>query len=369
MSRIKVCMLSSAHGPFDDRIFFKEARTLSMIGYEVKYIVPAEKNRIRDGVQIISVGETLSRLKRMIVLPFKIFTKALAEQCHVCHFHDPELIPVGLFLKVLGKKVIYDAHEDVAGQIEDKPWIKVHWLRKLIAGIVTYTEKVSSFIFDAVIAATPFIAHKFPSKKTHVVRNLVILELVDKAKPVNLSKQKEHVVIYAGGLSRIRGIKELISAMELLDDSELWLLGNWQDSYFFEQCKSMPGWKNTRYLGAVNMDEVYSYLKKADLGIVLLYPNPNYLKSLPVKAFEYMAAGLPMVMSDFPFWRELFGRSALFADPFSPKDIASKIARILNDEELYASLSSAGRYMVEKEFNWERESQKLIGLYQKISKS
>lgn len=364
----KVCILTTVHPVFDTRIFHKEAKTLTRAGYDVTLIAQHERDEVVDGVKIIAMPKAKNRFFRIFGLTYKAFRLALRKRADIYHFHDPELIFVGLILKIFGKKVIYDVHEDVPKQILNKEWIGNLFIRKFTAAVFNIFEQFGASRFDGIVAATDDIANKFNPKKTISLRNFPILGLIDKSDPVNIDKNK-FVIIYAGGLTRIRGIKEVIQAMEYLNgQAELWLLGEWESEGFEKECRSLEGFQYTKYLGFKEIEEVYGYMKKSDLGIATLYPVKNYLNSLPVKAFEYMACGLPIVMSNFPYWQELFKDCALFADPKDPKDIAERINVLLEDINLRIRLGKAGRDLVEKKYSWEAESTKLLDLYKDLSK-
>ncbi|GAH33102.1 unnamed protein product, partial [marine sediment metagenome] len=168
---------------------------------------------------------------------------------------------------------------------------------------------------------------------------------------------------------RVRGIKEIIQAMEFVKDkAELWLLGRWENEEFKKECEGLAGWKYAKYSGFVPLREVYEYMKGADIGISILYPIKNYITSLPIKAFEYMACSLPMVMSNFPYWQETFGEFALFVNPYEPNDIADKILYLLDNPDKAKQLGDRGRDLAEEEYNWEAESKKLVELYKKLLK-
>jgi len=364
----KVCILTTVHPAFDTRIFYKECKTLAKAEYEVYLIVTYDKERIVDGIHIIPLPMKRGRFYRFLVKDFIALKKAIKLNAKVYHFHDPELIFVGLILKFMRKKVIYDVHEDVPKQILNKEWIGNLFIRKFTATVFNIFEQFGASRFDGIVAATDDIANKFNPKKTILLRNFPILELVDKADPVNIDENK-FVVIYAGGLTRIRGIKEIVQAMEYLNGkAELWLLGKWESEGFEKECKSLKGWQYTKYLGFKKTEEVYGYMKKSDVGIATLYPVENYLNSLPVKAFEYMACDLPMVMSNFPYWQEVFKDCALFANPKDPKDIASKTEYLLKNPDIAKKLGKRGRRLIEKEYSWEAESKKLLSLYKELLK-
>jgi len=362
----KINILTSVHPPFDDRIFHKEAKTLVKAGYDVILIAQHNEEEVVDGVRIVPLPKPRSRFERMTKVVWKLFKLALKKKADVYHFHDPELIPVGLVLRLFGKRVIYDVHEDAPKQILNKNWIRSHIVRKLVSFFFNIFERFSCMFFNAVVAATPDIAKKFPPQKTIILRNFPILGLIDKVKAINGNKQKS-IIIYAGGLSRIRGIKEIIQAMEFVKDkAELQLLGKWESKEFKRECENLKGWKYTRYLGSKSLEEVYSYIKVADIGISMLYPVKNYVTGLPVKAFEYMACSLPMVMSNFPYWKEIFGECALFADPYNPKEIAEKILYLLDNSDKAKRLGNNGRKLVEKKYSWEAEQRRLLDIYERV---
>jgi glycosyltransferase involved in cell wall biosynthesis len=295
-----------------------------------------------------------------------LFRLALKERATVYHFHDPELISIGLILKFFGKRVIYDVHEDYPKQILYKEWVGNIYVRRFVAFITNIIEQAGAFLFDGVVAATPDIAEKFNPSKTILLRNLPLLRLINDARRLEMEKEKP-IIIYAGLLRRIRGIREIIQALEIIGDkAELWLLGEWESEEFKKECEYLEGWKHTKYLGFVPLRKVYEYIKVADIGISILYPIENYITSLPTKAFDYMACSLPMVMSDFRYWQEAFGDCALFANPRDPADIAEKVLYLLDNPDEAEKLGTKGRRSIEEEYNWEVEQRKLTDIYEKV---
>ena len=156
----KICFLTSVHPAFDARIFYKEAKTLAKAGYSVTLIAQHSKDEIVDGVRIIALPKPRNRLFRIFGTTWRMFRLALKQTADVYHFHDPELIPVGIVLRLLGKKVIYDVHEDVPQQILCKEWIGSTWIKKCVASIVHIIEQIGVAVFTRVVAATPDIANK-----------------------------------------------------------------------------------------------------------------------------------------------------------------------------------------------------------------
>ena len=70
---------------------------------------------------------------------------------------------------------------------------------------------------------------------------------------------------------------------------------------------------------------------------------------------------------DFPYWKDIFGDFALFADPNNPEDIAQPILFLMEHKGRAVELVEKERELVETRYNWENESKKLIKLYQRIS--
>ncbi len=364
----KVCMITTVHQPFDTRIFHKEAKTLVKAGYEVVLIAQHSKNEVVDGIRIIALPKPKNRFSRILFLGWKAYKLALKQNADIYHFHDPEFIFFGILLKLYGKKVIYDVHEDVPKQILNKEWIGNKGIRVLTSFLMNILERFSVIFFTNIVVATENISKRFPNKKTVILRNFPVLNVINSVSNVNHNKRKS-ILIYAGGLTRIRGIKEIIQAMEYISQQiELWLLGNWESKQYKEECEALLGWNKTKYFGFKPLEEAYSFMKSVDIGISILFPVKNYLTSLPVKTYEYMACSLPVVMSDFPYWKEIFGRLALFADPYNPKSIAQQILFLLENKDKAVELGRKGRELVEKQYNWEIESQKLIELYSKLSR-
>ena len=129
---IKVCHISSAHPPFDVRIFHKECVSLAQAGFDVSLVITHDKHETVQGVKMIPLPPTKGRIHRMVIKTYFAFYRALKTKSKIYHFHDPELIILGLMLKVKGKKVIYDIHENNSASILSKPYIRSKVLKELI---------------------------------------------------------------------------------------------------------------------------------------------------------------------------------------------------------------------------------------------
>jgi|Deesub1362A_J573_1020465.scaffolds.fasta_scaffold05679_5 glycosyltransferase involved in cell wall biosynthesis len=366
----KVCILTTVHPPFDTRIFHKQAKTLAKAGYDVTLIAQHEKSEVAEGVKIIPLPKPRNRFQRFFGLTWQTLRLALRQHADIYHFHDPELLPIGVLLKLFTRaKVIYDVHEDVPKQILTKHWVPAP-LRCSLAVVFSVFEKALARVMDAVVVATEDIAAKFVRFKPVVVHNFPDLRMLSNPSPAPL-EGNEKVVIYVGGISRIRGAFEMVRALEYLDHSlevRLDLIGKFEPPALEFELQMLPGYRQVRYLGWMQPGDVYVHLAKADIGLVCLHPEPRFMVAWPVKLFEYMAAGLPVIASDFPLWKEIVegNECGLTVNPLDPKEIAAAIEYLIEHPEERRRMGENGRRAVLEKYNWEREAQKLLAVYKRL---
>jgi len=370
MTNKKICMLSSVHPAFDTRIFYKEAKTLSMAGYNVTLIARNNKNEIMDGINIIALPKPKNRFTRIFYITWKIFKLALNQRADIYHFHDPELIFVGIFLRIFGKKVIYDVHEDVPEQILSKDYIP-KFLKKLISISFRVFENHSSKAFSFVITATDDLRCKFFKYTSNVVevKNYISMEYAEKGDARKKDNYNRLRMIFVGGIYIERGIIEGIKAMNLLPELSLkFILYGPVNNKFLLELKNLDELGRLEYQGIIPYTQVINRLKKADVGFICDYPLKRHIEGLPVKLFEYMAAGLPLIASNFPLWRQIVEKynCGICVEPTKPKEIAIAIRYLYENPKIGNQMGQNGRKAILGEYNWERESKKLLDVYSKI---
>jgi glycosyltransferase involved in cell wall biosynthesis len=302
-------------------------------------------------------------MERMFKTVNSVFEKALALDAKLYHLHDPELLRIGLKLKRAGKKVIFDAHEDLPLQIKNKTYLHP-LVRRPAALFFRHFEAYACSRFDAVVAATPFIRDKFLAinARTADINNYPVLDELGNDTDYGL---RSNTVCYVGYITAVRGIRELIRAMESVDGCRLELAGRFQEPAVEKEVRGYPGWKKVDFLGFLDRDGIKNILSRSKAGLVTLHPTPNYLDALPVKMFEYMAAGVPVIASDFPLWRSIIDDAGcgICVDPESPESIADAINRLLADPEKAEKMGENGRRAAHRKYNWGIEEQKLLDLY------
>ena len=360
-----ICHITSVHSANDTRIFHKECKTLVNVGYAVTLVVQHETDEVINGVQIKGIKAPKSRKERMLKTASQVYKRALECDADIYHFHDPELIPVGLKLKRKGKKVIYDVHEDVPRQILSKHWIPAP-LRKIVSWVVEKTENYAAKRFDYIVTATPYIRNRFLKINKHTVdvNNYPLMSELH-IPEVNWD-EKEEVVCYVGGIGQIRGINEMVEAIGMTDYYHLLLAGNFASSAERDSVINKTGWERVIELGHVNRTEVREVLAKSIAGLVLFHPEPNHINAQPNKMFEYMSAGLPVIASNFPLWREIVegNNCGICVDPLNVNEIADAMNWIFNNPYEAMKMGENGRRAVEDKYNWEQEAIKLRKIYE-----
>lgn len=367
---MKVCHLTTVHNRNDTRIFLKECVSLKKAGYSV-YLLVADGlgNDQQNGIQIVDVGKRSSnRISRFILTTKKIYHQAVKLNAEIYHFHDPELMPFAYLLKLKGKTVIYDSHEDLPRQLLSKPYIN-----RFFSSFLSFVfEKVENFFskrFSAIITATPHIKERFLkiNPNTLDVNNYPILEEFHNTSE---NRVKKNQACFVGGITEIRGIESLVRACDKIS-GKLVLVGRFSDTSFENKIKSLDGWKHVDYRGFLSRQEVKTILAESKVGIVTFLSAPNHVNSQPNKMFEYMSASLPVLSSNFRLWKSIIetNECGFCVNPQDSTEIAEKINLLFENDNLVEQLGNNGRSSVNTIFNWGIEEKKLLKLYKTYENS
>jgi glycosyltransferase involved in cell wall biosynthesis len=366
-NQAKIVHLTSAHTRYDTRIFLKECRALAAAGYYISLVVAdGLGDEQKDNVFIYDVGSSKNRIDRMTRICRRVYNKAIELEANIYHIHDPELIPYGLRLKSADKIIIFDAHEDLPKQIIGKAY-----LNKLTRGVLSriigiYERRVCNH-FDAIVSATPSINEKFLriNPKSVNINNYPLLGELS-SDEFDWSKKMEHIC-YIGGISAIRGITFIVHAMSFVTSgARLKLVGPFSNENLAKEVRRMNGWSNVDELGFLDRKEVASVLSTSIAGLVTFLPLPNHIDAQPNKMFEYMSAGIPVIASDFPLWREIIeeNKCGICVDPAKPNEIANAIDYIVSHPNEAEKMGRNGKNVVIEKYNWAIEEKKLLSLYQ-----
>lgn len=370
MTRLVHC--TNVHPWRDTRIFQKMCVSSAKSGYDVHLVAidrtsSANRTFTQDGVTVHLLAglDITSRLKRATKGARRVLNAAKALSPDIVHFHDPELLPWVALSRMPGVAKIYDVHENLPDQIMTKEWMP-GWVKVPAAAGVRTVEYALSFMLSRVVTATPKIAERFTHKNAEVIYNYPIVAGMTRKRFQAGGKS----VLYIGGISKARGIVELIEAVSLLEGVDwLELAGSISDPGLAEELEAMPGWSKVHYWGFVDRPRIMELLSEAAVGAVTLHPFQSFKDSFPIKTFEYLSAELPIVASDFALWRETLRTvpGVEYADPTSPQSIADAIQRLLDvpAEESWER-GRLAREFVEKHASWQSEEAKLGRLYDDV---
>jgi glycosyltransferase involved in cell wall biosynthesis len=368
----KVCVLTSVHMPFDGRIFHKEAKSLAKAGYDVTLIAPHDKEEVVGGVRVLPLPSAKNRFQRVTIVMRRLYRLAARENADIYHFHDPELMVIGLMLKLRRKKVIWDAHEHYPNSILDKYYISKP-LRRLVSRSFDLFERVVVRFFDYVIYTTPLVGARYGTMKVRAgrVENYPIIELSE-----TLPRQPQEKIVYLGGMSKIRGLLEVVEALaEVVKKHPRWklcLVGSFSPASFEGEVRDLVGKlgveANVEFISWVPYDEKEKFSSQAAMGVITYLPYSNNTSCLPNKLFDYMLVGLPVIASNFPLYREVVEGSGcgLIVDPSKPQEIARAMEYLIEHPDEARRMGENGRRAVLEKYNWEKESERLLGIYDAV---
>ncbi|UWG96992.1 glycosyltransferase family 4 protein [Dehalobacter sp. DCM] len=378
---MKICILTTGHPALDNRIFYKQALSLKKQYDEITLIAPDQQSRYNhEGIEIIGVPRSSSLMGRF-QLGDTVVAKAIEVKADVYHFHDFELIYKVLKIKkaIPNCKLVYDVHEhypDMMRMSRKVPTV----LRPLAAFIVDRTEAHYARKFDHIITADDAVMARMKTfnPRTDVIYNFTEFQPVAQPEE-DVSPPKEYDVIYQGGITLERGVYHVVQAIKILKekypDIRMIFVGPFNDSRgqkivndYIEENQLQ---ENILFTGRVPHIEVENYMRKSKVGVVTLLPLPKYFKNIPIKQFEYMSCGIPIVGSNLPTIKPFVEsyHSGIIVDPTKPEEIAKAITILLSDPRLSKEMGDNGMKAVRKEYNWGRMEEKLLKIYQQLEKT
>lgn len=369
---IEIAHFSTVHPRDDSRIRAKMMLVLSeryrgRIGLFVQDGLGNENDR-EGGYEVVDTGPRMPRMKRNLVGGWRMFRALLRARPKVAHFHDPELIPWAIALRLCGIRMIYDVHEDYPEAVTENYRLPKA-LRAVLPPIVRFVEWASMPFFSAIVTVTPQIQEKFDKNRTILVRNFpLVREFHDPADTPMRERPGEFA--YIGTITRNRNIIGMIDAVGAVKDAAvvLRLAGHFPVAADREAAMAHPAWDRVKFDGWVSRDGVADILANARAGLVVLQPVAHEMQTLPIKLFEYMAAGVPVISSNFPVWRQIVEEAGcgLIVDPTKPEQISEAMQWIIDNPDLAQAMGQRGIEAVLDRYNWESEAQTLINTYLKI---
>ncbi len=379
---MNVCFLSSAHPPYDKRVFNKEAVSLAAAGFDVTHLAPgAEVQTIENGVKVVTYRPPSGLRGRLFRVP-QLYRLAARMQADCYHCSEVDSWFVGVLLKLLrGKKVIFDVHEDFPSTFAESRFPR--WLHLLAAGMVRLVYKILTPFTDRIVLAKRAVGRDF----RHAEHKQVLVENFAQRGYANLDSAVEEngaasangiTAIHLGLLSRVRGWPQLLEALARMQSRNLGIhiVGTFNDgsqAEFEERVRELGLQDRVLVEDWMPFEQAWARIRASHIGLVLFQPGiRNHVYALPHKMFDYMLAGIPVIAPDFAEQvAEIITEvdCGILLDPSSPQQVAAALDRLVSDEQERKRLGRNGQRAVLERYNWEAEAEKLIGMYQELAEN
>ena len=373
-----VVHLASTHFTFDTRIFHKECVTLAKAGYKVTLLVqavpPEQAHGMYSGVEVMPLPQPPNRLARLTQLTHSQYSLAASYNADLYHVHDWELLPWAAFLQWrTGTPVIFDRHEYYVERFRETPHVHP-WLRPFISKAYKLTERVLGQRLAGIIAVNSEMArscHRF-NRNVISVYNYPKRQLAERVPDVSSS----NTVIYIGAMGKQRGYKILLEAMTLfrqqIPEANALLLG-WLEpcdvrARYIDNEEMWLEQGGIRIVDKVPHDEVFTYLDGGTVAWIPWLETSNNTRGTPAKLFEYMAAGKPVVASRMGFIEKYVSETecGILVEPGNAQMHADAILCLLTHPDEARRMGENGRQAVLQQYNWEKESEKLLAFYRQL---
>lgn len=367
---MKICHLTSVHNRYDPRILLKECSSLAKnSGYNVNLVVAnGLKDEVYNHVNIIDVGKPKGRIYRVFISTLKVLKKAIKLRANLYHFHDPELIYAGIILRLLGKKVVYDIHEDYYTAIRQRKYLNKRFAF-FIAFLFRFYERGFSTFFKIIIAEK-YYKEKFP-RSLQILNYPIGFNLAFTEREI-VSKKKE--LLYTGVLSEDRGAYNIARLIQNTSDIYITCIGfcrkNIADKMFEiagdnDRLTLIGIDKYTPFAEIIKMYNQKNWLA----GIALMPETPHYKKKELTKFFEYMNAQLPIICSNINHWEELVSntQTGIAVNPLDYEKIQEVVTE-LKENKLYFSKIVDNCKKASLDYSWANEEAKLLLFYDSILK-
>ena len=365
---IKVCNVTSLHEYDDGRIFQRVCKSLKK-KYEVFFVVPNTQSLEVDGVHIIGVAlpDINHRLKRWTSLN-KLLPILIDIDADIYHFHDPELMPLGLKMKKYGKKIVFDSHEDVPAYLSTVSYIP-RIIRGVFPKIYALYEKRLLSKYDALVSVTPFIVNRLKkiNPNTYQITNYPSFKGID------VERKWERKVIFAGLIGEAWNLDKVIRCLPRIN-TKLILCGHYATDDYLKYLMSLPEWEYVEYRGRVPHSQVLEFYGECCAGLAIeSYDDPNigYREGSlgNTKRLDYMSAGIPVITSASKVWGDVvdtYKCGLCVQDPKSEEEIADVILSLVDNKEYAKELGDNAKEAVRVEYNWDTQEKVLFDMYNKL---
>lgn len=359
MKKPLICHVLSGYYRDDARILYRQCLTLKEDGFDVCIITnDGQPDGEIEGVKIFScVQSEVLRWKTLMNATSQFLDHCLKIDADVYQLHSPELLRLGLKLKKFNKTVVYDAHEDMRAHIREKEWLPP-WSRWLASELADWYINIAFKKIDQIISPHPHVVKRIQDKFS---KGLAISNFPIVTKKANANRRnflsRENIFCYSGTVYSYSNQLVISQSVASLEGVHYWIAG-YMEADQEELLKNSPGYSKIKYFGRLNKSGLANFYDQSFAGIVLY----DYRRNLGNKVgsfgtnkiFEYMAAGIPIICTDFDLWRDIIDRydCGIYIQPNDKDALTTAMATLLSDKDAAYRMGKNGRRAIEKEFNW-----------------
>jgi len=364
--------------PFtNDSRVLKESISLADHGFEVEVIAHGDsglaKEEVVNGIKVKRFSYLNRKLTTSKSVKLKMYLSWVKEVVgyikgfDILHCNDLNTLPIGYIVKKFYNKevkIVYDAHEYET---------EMNGLKGVQKTIVKILERSLIKYADKVITVSDAIANEYVKlyniEKPALVLNAPPYKKVEKKDIFreNLDISKERTIfLYQGGLSSGRGIEILLETFKTMDHNAVIVFMGYGvlEKEIQEASKENP---NVYFHPAVTPDVLLDYTSSADFGISTIEDSClSYRYCLPNKMFEYLMAGIPVIVSNLPEMRKLIEEYSVgvVAKENTPQGLRDAITEAvkLDREVLQHNIQK-----VKELYNWQEQERILLKVYREFN--
>lgn len=373
---LKVCHFASVHTTTDTRVFHRECTSLAKF-FDVTYIGIGDKSGKVNNVNVIAVPKPPNRIYRILFTTWNVFFKAWKERADVYHIHDAELIPFAFVFSLMGKKVIYDIHENTYEDIMRKPWIldSFRWVLGLLFKLLEWLSAQS--MYTILVIAKPIFANRFITRKHIIIQNFADFDQFTDYRITERQSLQEQNLFYIGTVyDYYYDLIPVIKALYLLNKQgkiiHFHCVG-YKGTYVDNTLAKLPEYQHIKdqlhFYGYLNTSKGYEISKKCKVGLCLKNQPEDILLSHERKFFEYMATGLPVLSCNYHIYMEIVDnyRIGKCVTIDNAEEISAALDELFFTSDKLDEYAQNGVTAARNVFNWSEEEKKLVKFYTQLA--
>lgn len=370
-----ICHVISGYFRNDARVFLRQCKSLHNNGFHVTILTnDGSPDEVLDGIPVYDCGKPWPRWKTLAAATRQFLDKALEIDADIYQLHSPELLPLGLALKRAGKKVVYDAHEDMPRHLLEKEWLP-HFSRRIVSSAFECYMLRTLRQYDGIVSPH---SHVVANLNQLLGKGLLIANFPLIANNWDFGEdqfvRRSNILCYSGTVYSYSNQEEIVSALNDFDDLEYHIAG-YIDEEHGKRLAMMSGGDKVEFHGRLSRPDLHAFYEAALIGVVVYDYKLNLGNKLGSygtnKIFEYMEAGIPFICTDYQLWQDIVERydCGICVPPGDVAAISNAIEYLVSDKARAYRMGQNGRRAIIEEFNWSSEEKKYVELFNKLMES